>query len=95
VIFRSILLATIVLFGSLTVAEAQFNGSREGHLRSDPATALDLVPGWNFFHVTNCYVDSNAFYVFPAESSVINFISTTSLADIITITPACQTGDFM
>jgi hypothetical protein len=97
VIFRSILLATIVLFGSFAVAEAQFNsqGVRQGLLHSEPGTAQDVVPGWNFFHVTNCYLDSNAFYVFPAESSVINFLSTTFLVDIMTIAPACQTGNFM
>jgi len=98
-IFKSIVLALIVFLGSLSLVEAQTNGSEtvnEGELRADqPPTANAVAGAWNYFHVTNCYTDGGAIYVFPAESSVVSVLFTTNPLFIATIAPACQTGNVM
>lgn len=102
-IIKSMLLAVILLFGSLVSVKAQSSGAEavsEGQLSSDGATT-QAVLGWNYFHVRNCYLDgsgsitSPTFYVFPVETSVLSFIFTTSPAFIQTIAPACQTGNWI
>lgn len=95
-IFKSTLLAVILLLGVLSVAEAQSKGGEavgEGQLSSDVETT-QAVLGWNFFHAANCYADGSAFWVFPPELS-INFIFTSNPIYISLLAPACQTGNFV
>jgi hypothetical protein len=96
-IFKSAVLSVILFFGVLSVAEAQSAATEAvngGELRSDTVTTQAVV-GWNFFHVTNCYTDGGALYVFPAESTVVNVLFTTNPLFIATIAPACQSGNWM
>jgi hypothetical protein len=99
-IFKSILLAVIVLFGALSVADAQSKDKDnevvgEGQLRSDQVTT-QAVLGWNSFHVSNCYADTNgSFLLFAVESSQINFIFITNPVVIATVVPFCPTGNLM
>jgi hypothetical protein len=98
-ICKSTVLAVILFFGVLSVAEAQLKGEEAvngGELRADqPPTAQAVAGVWNFFHVTNCYTDGGALYVFPAESAVVNVLFTTNPIFAATIAPACQTGNWM
>jgi hypothetical protein len=97
-IFKSTVVAVILLLGVLSVAKAQSKGGEvvgEGQLRSNEFTT-QAVLGWNFFHVRNCYVDTNGtFLVFPVESSQINFLFISDIALIATLTPACQSGNLL
>jgi hypothetical protein len=88
-IIKSTLLAVIVFVGSLTVANAQtfVNGGVAG-----PFTTL----GWNYGHLANCYtqVDGSItwFYAYIQEGG---FGFTNNPAFAITLSPACQTGNFV
>jgi hypothetical protein len=95
-IFKSTLLAVILLLGVLSIAKAQSKGGEavgEGQLRSDEVTT-EAVLGWNYIHVTTCYADGTAFYVFPPELS-INYIFTSNPLYISLLAPACQTGNYV
>jgi hypothetical protein len=97
-IFKSIVLAMILFFGVISVADAQSMFGDEkaswGELRSD-GVITQAVPGWNFFHVAFCYADTSGFFVFGVETSIISFLFTTQPGFVSTLTPACQTGNLM
>lgn len=86
---KSTLLAVVVFFGSLAVADAQtfVNGGAPG-----PNTGL----GWNYGHINNCYtqVDGSTtwFYAFIQEGG---YGFTNNPAFATTLSPACQTGNFI
>ena len=76
---KSMLLAVILFFVSLVVVKAQASGGEasggEAISEGQFGEQAEVVNGWNFFHVTNCYTDGTTFFVFPAEPTV-DFIST-------------------
>ena len=99
-IFRSILLAAILIFGSLAVAGAQSMGGYErvsgGQISTADATTQAAVLGWNYVHATNCFVTfdgSNTWlYVYPQEGG---FWFTANPTSQMALTPACQTGNWV
>jgi len=88
-IVKSIILAGIIFFASLTIAEAQVfvNGGAPGQF-----TTL----GWNYGHIANCYtqVDGSTtwFYAYIHEGG---FGFTNNPAFATTLSPACQTGNYI
>ncbi len=88
-ILRSILLAVVMFLTSVPIADAQtyVNGGAAG-----PNTVL----GWNYGHLTNCYVVVNGpttwFYAFVQEGG---FGYTNNPAFATMLAPACQTGNFI
>jgi len=101
VIFRSILLAAILFLGSLAVAGAQSavgNGGVSGWQMgaTDVTTAAAVILGWNYVHVTNCFVTFDGsttwLYVYPQEGG---FLFTSNPVYQAALTPACQTGNLI
>jgi hypothetical protein len=86
-IVKSIVLAAVIFFGSVTLTKAQtfVNGGVPG-----PNTAL----GWNFGYIANCatYVDgSNTFLFAYFEGGGYAYTNNPGFA--ILAAPACQTGN--
>jgi hypothetical protein len=94
-IIKSIVLAVILVLGSLGIAAAQsseLNGTLgKGESSEDRPTQAFI--GWNFYHVFAC---STRFGVFTwtAEEDGTTW-STTDVATIAMLTPSCQTGNFV
>jgi hypothetical protein len=65
--------AALVLFGFLGLAEAQ----GEGGVHS---SAGSTVAGWNFFHITHCLTFADIFYFYPLESIGVTYFFTDSFS---------------
>jgi hypothetical protein len=86
---KSTLLAVVIFFGSLTIADAQnyFTGGIPG-----PSTAL----GWNFGHIAYCLTQDDGgiifhFSVFPDGSYTVTNNPALGAAGAL----ACQTGNLI
>src|SRR6516165_7958756 len=90
--------AALVLFGFLAVAEAESVRGGEASTPSSGASATVqplVVSGWNYFHIANCGVFNDFLYFFPLEAIGINFFVTNDLVAIAALTPACQSGNLV
>jgi len=84
---KSILLVTVILFGSLAIAEAQtyVNSGLAG-----PQTTL----GWNFGHASHCSIyndGSNTWFFAFAQGGGYGYTNNPSIAAVVA--PGCQTGN--
>ena len=86
---RVSVLAVIAFLGSLAVADAQ-SGGYQGTTKSETGTEISL--GWNYVHATYCMDFSGYLYVVAADGS---YYFTNNASDIATLTPACQTGNWI
>jgi hypothetical protein len=96
--FKSIVLAVILVLGSLGIAAAQSSEPNKPLGKVEPGeggTIAAVVIGWNFFHVFACTTRSsgNVFTWISQEDG--NNWTTSDLATIAMLTPSCQTGNFV
>jgi hypothetical protein len=87
--------AALVLFAFLGVAEAQNVEGASVVGRGARAQGSDVSSGWNAFHIAHCLTLADNFYIYPLENIGVAYFFTDIPKVIFQIAAACQTGNLV
>jgi hypothetical protein len=97
-IIKSIVLAVILLLGSLGIAAAQSSEPHgtlgHGQPNEDGPITQAIVIGFNFYHASYCTTPTPGLFIFVAREDNSAWF-TADVATMALLTPACQTGNFV